>query len=90
MFALRHLPEEVVAVLFAYYSRSRDSLRQNLLKLLSEGDLALLGHQSVAGAAEPAAAHDDDVHRTIPCECCSPTSAGRPTPWRTTQTWHDA
>jgi thymidylate synthase ThyX len=53
VFALQHLPEEVVAVLFAYYSRSRDSLRRNLLKLLSEGDLALLGHQSVAGTAEP-------------------------------------
>jgi thymidylate synthase ThyX len=53
VFALQQLPEEVVAVLFAYYSRSRDSLRRNLLKLLSEGDLALLGHQSVAGAAEP-------------------------------------
>ena len=45
VFALQHLPEEVVAVLFAYYSRSRDSLRRNLLKLISEGDLALLGHQ---------------------------------------------
>jgi thymidylate synthase ThyX len=53
VFALQQLPEEVVAVLFAYYSRSRDSLRRNLLKLLSEGDLALLGHQSVAGAADP-------------------------------------
>jgi thymidylate synthase ThyX len=41
IFALRNLPEEVVAVLFAYYSRSRDSLRRNLLKLLSEGDLDL-------------------------------------------------
>ena len=39
VFALRNLPEEVVAVLFAYYSRSKDSLRRNLLKLLAEGDL---------------------------------------------------
>jgi thymidylate synthase ThyX len=41
IFALRHLPEEVVAVLFAYYSRSRDSLRRNLLKLLQDNDLDL-------------------------------------------------
>jgi len=43
IFALRHLPEEVVAVLFAYYSRSRESLRRNLLKLIQEQDLDLEG-----------------------------------------------
>jgi len=43
VFALRHLPEEVVAVLFAYYSRSRESLRRNLLKLIQDEDLALEG-----------------------------------------------
>jgi len=43
VFALRNLPEEVIAVLFAYYSRSRDDLRTNLLKLLREGDLELAG-----------------------------------------------
>ena len=41
VFALRNLPEEVAAVLFAYYSRSADSLRDNLLKLIAEGDLEL-------------------------------------------------
>ncbi|RPI09411.1 MAG: FAD-dependent thymidylate synthase [Zetaproteobacteria bacterium] len=41
VFALRNLPEEVVAVLFAYYSRSRDSLRRNLLKLIQDNDLDL-------------------------------------------------
>ncbi len=41
IFALKNLPEEVVAVLFAYYSRSRDSLRRNLLKLIQEKDLDL-------------------------------------------------
>lgn len=46
VYCLRNLPEEVVAVLFAYYSRSRDSLRDNLLRLLEEGDL------DVAGLAE--------------------------------------
>src|SRR5690606_3190904 len=35
------LPEEVVAVLFAYYSRSRESLRRNLLKLIQEQDIDL-------------------------------------------------
>jgi thymidylate synthase ThyX len=41
IFALRNLPEEVVAVLFAYYSRSRESLRRNLLKLIQNNDLDL-------------------------------------------------
>ena len=41
IFALKNLPEEVVAVLFAYYSRSRESLRRNLLKLIQERDLDL-------------------------------------------------
>lgn len=36
VFAIRNLPEEVVAVLFAYYSRSQTGLRENLLKLLKE------------------------------------------------------
>jgi thymidylate synthase ThyX len=39
IFALQNLPEEVVAVLFAYYSRSRDSLRRNLLKLIQDQEL---------------------------------------------------
>jgi len=41
IFALKNLPEEVVAVLFAYYSRSRDSLRQNLLRLIQGRELDL-------------------------------------------------
>ena len=41
IFALKNLPEEVTAVLFAYYSRSRDSLRRNLLRLIQEKDLDL-------------------------------------------------
>ena len=48
VFALRNLPEEVVAVLFAYYSRSREPLRANLLKLLREGDLDLAGRMHPA------------------------------------------
>jgi thymidylate synthase ThyX len=41
IYALKNLPEEVVAVLFAYYSRSRESLRRNLLKLIQEQDIDL-------------------------------------------------
>jgi thymidylate synthase ThyX len=48
VFVLKNLPEEVVAVLFAYYSRSRDDLRRNLLKLLHDRDLDI-----TAGAAVP-------------------------------------
>ncbi|EYF03958.1 FAD-dependent thymidylate synthase [Chondromyces apiculatus] len=39
VFALSGLPEEVIAVLFAYYSRSRDDLRTNLARLLMDQDL---------------------------------------------------
>lgn len=41
IYALTNLPEEVVAVLFAYYSRSQGSLRENLLQLISDRDLVL-------------------------------------------------
>src|SRR5687768_16025673 len=58
IYALQNLPEEVVAVLFAYYSRSRDSLRRNLLKLIQERDIdlearrmALAGEESELGEA---------------------------------------
>jgi len=43
IYALKNLPEEVVAVLFAYYSRSRGSLRHHLLKLITEQDVDLAG-----------------------------------------------
>lgn len=62
IYALRNLPEEVIAVLFAYYSRSRESLRRNLLKLVQEGDLDLTerlqftpgGRDALAAAREKA------------------------------------
>jgi thymidylate synthase ThyX len=41
IYALKNLPAEVVAVLFAYYSRSRESLRRNLLRLIQEQDVDL-------------------------------------------------
>jgi thymidylate synthase ThyX len=39
VFALSGLPEEVIAVLFAYYSRSRDDLRTNLSRLLTDQEI---------------------------------------------------
>jgi len=56
IFALRNLPEEVVAVLFAYYSRSRDSLRANLLRLIQEQELDLTERPAWAGADRDALA----------------------------------
>lgn len=51
VFALRDLPEEVIAVLFAYYSRSRDDLRTNLRRLLDDHELDVLGAPSASGPA---------------------------------------
>ena len=56
VFALAGLPEEVVAVLFAYYSRSRDDLRTNLAKLLVEDGLGEGGGSSFRFASEKAKA----------------------------------
>lgn len=53
VFALHHLPEEVIAVLFAYYSRSRESLRRNLLTLITAGDLDLLGSRPPTPTTAP-------------------------------------
>jgi len=39
VFSIAGLPEEVIAVLFAYYSRSRDDLRTNLARLLADQEL---------------------------------------------------
>jgi thymidylate synthase ThyX len=41
VFALAGLPEEVIAVLFAYYSRSKDDLRTNLARLLADQEIEL-------------------------------------------------
>jgi thymidylate synthase ThyX len=63
VFALQHLPEEVIAVLFAYYSRSRDSLRRNLLTLITAGDLDLLAQPSTAATHMPEFTHAQDKAR---------------------------
>jgi len=39
IYCIKNLPEEVVAVLFAYVSRSPNSFKRNLLNLLGSGDL---------------------------------------------------
>lgn len=52
IYALKNLPEEVVAVLFAYYSRSRGSLRGNLLKLITEQDIDLAARLSSSALEE--------------------------------------
>lgn len=48
VFALSGLPEEVIAVLFAYYSRSRDDLRTNLARLLADEELDVAESGSIA------------------------------------------
>lgn len=63
VFALQHLPEEVIAVLFAYYSRSSDSLRRNLLKLIAEGDLDLVVPQHTTSTTSDALAHAQEKAR---------------------------
>src|SRR5579883_2102363 len=55
VFALKNLPEEVAAVLFARYSRSGVGLREDLLQLLKEDDLeSAAGHTSDDMALEAA------------------------------------
>jgi len=46
VFAIFGLPEEVIAVLFAYYSRSSDDLRTNLAKLIADRELDVAGGAS--------------------------------------------
>src|SRR5271169_3492135 len=60
VFALSGLPEEVIAVLFAYYSRSKDDLRTNLARLLADQELGVVGDESRAGlpAERPGAFRD--------------------------------
>lgn len=54
VYAIYNLPEEVVAVIFAYVSRSPRSFRENLLRLMEDPELNLLG--SLPSQPEPAAA----------------------------------
>ncbi len=62
VYAIVNLPEEVVAVVFGYVSRSPRSFRDNLLRLLQEGSLAmnvpagLVPETALAAATQKAAA----------------------------------
>ncbi len=56
VFTVQNLPEEVVAVLFAYYSRSKESLRRNLLKLIKEQDVDLGDHPGFQAGRESSSA----------------------------------
>lgn len=56
IFAITGLPEEVTAVLFAYYSRSPGSLRENLASLIASGDIEAPAVPSRAFASERAKA----------------------------------
>jgi thymidylate synthase ThyX len=60
VFALYGLPEEVIAVLFAYYSRSRDDLRTNLARLMDDQELGV-----APLAASSQAAHAQDKARAF-------------------------
>jgi thymidylate synthase ThyX len=55
IYCLHDLPEEVIAVLFAYVSRSAKSFRENLYDLLKSGELA-------DTSAEPEAASDTNLN----------------------------
>jgi thymidylate synthase ThyX len=63
IYALKNLPEEVVAVLFAYYSRSRESLRRNLLRLMQEQDLDLEARLRASSLEESELAEAKDKAR---------------------------
>ncbi len=41
VYCIKNLPQEVVAVLFAFYSRSEKTFRENLLQIMEQGDLDL-------------------------------------------------
>ena len=57
VYALKNLPEEVVAYLFARYSRSRLSLREDLRNMIeTEGLGALIESGGAGGSADPGAA----------------------------------
>ncbi|MGI6542105.1 MAG: FAD-dependent thymidylate synthase [Limnochordia bacterium] len=60
VYCIKNLPEEVIAVIFAYVSRSPKSFRDNLLRLVKEGSVITStrteGDDLYAGAVQKAAA----------------------------------
>ncbi|MBE3555503.1 MAG: FAD-dependent thymidylate synthase [Firmicutes bacterium] len=60
VFAIAGLPEEVIAVVFAYVSRRPHGFRENLAELLATGEItqAPTGHNWLAPSAKAAAFHE--------------------------------
>ena len=56
VYALKNLPEEVVAYLFARYSRSRLSLRDDLQQMIESEDMGSLIGSGAGTADDPAEA----------------------------------
>lgn len=54
VYAIYGLPEEVISVLFAYVSRSPLGFRENLAKLLADGDMQVNPDHSLVGTSERA------------------------------------
>lgn len=52
VYCVKNLPEEVIAVLFAYYSRSPNTFRQNLLMTLGSGDIDVRDVKDMYGSDE--------------------------------------
>ena len=65
VFALKNLPEEVVAFLFARYSRSTLSLRDDLLGMLQDEHLDSLVNSSTVAAEDEALSGIQDRARTF-------------------------
>ena len=63
VFAITGLPEEVIAVLLAYYSRSREDLRTNLSRLIADDTLAFAA--SGAASLSPSVSHAQDKARAF-------------------------
>ena len=65
VYAIHDLPEEVIAVIFAYVSRSPRSFRDNLLELIAAGSLNLAQAANQPAAAGDAAEYSGDERAVI-------------------------
>ncbi len=62
VYCLTNLPEEVVAVVFAYVSRSDRSFKENLLRLIKQGDLGESFYESTPPTLASAVQKASDFH----------------------------
>lgn len=62
VYLIENLPEEVIAVVFAYVSRSPAGFRENLAKLLAEGDVPAVGEAGESAALAGARRVAGDFH----------------------------